>query len=50
MDRPSQLRFIPFETNQNIALSGNNADLDSSFDTNKIQCEYYLPEDLEKNK
>ena len=48
MDRLSQLRFIPFETNQNIAFSGNNADLDSSFNTNKIQCEYYLPEDFKK--
>jgi hypothetical protein len=48
MDRLSQLRFIPFETNQNIAFSGNNVDLDSSFNTNKIQCEYYLPEDFKK--
>jgi hypothetical protein len=30
MDRLSQLRFNPFQTNQNIALSGSNIDLDFS--------------------
>ena len=42
MDRLSQLKFNPFESNQqinhNIALSDNNVDLDSSFNTNMIQC------------
>ncbi len=41
MDRLSQLRFSPFETNLNTALSDNNFELDSSFNTNKIQCDYY---------
>jgi hypothetical protein len=49
MDRLSQLRFNPFETNQNIALSGNNFNLDLSFNANKIPCDYYLPEDFKKN-
>ena len=49
MDILSQLRFNPFEGNQNIALSGSNFNLDLSFDTNKIPCEYYLPEDFKKN-
>ncbi len=42
MDRLSQLRFNPFETNQNIALSGNNFNLDLSFNVNKIPCDYYF--------
>ena len=48
MDRPSQLRFIPFKSNQNTALSDNNLELDSSFDTDKIQCDYFLPEEFKK--
>ena len=48
MDRLSQLRFNPFETNQNFALSDNNVELDLSFNTNIIQCDYYLPEELKK--
>ena len=46
MDRLSQLRFSLFDTNLNTALSDNNFELDSSFNTNKIQCDYYLPEDF----
>ena len=42
MDRLSQLKFNPFQFNQNIALSGNNTNLDKSFNTNGINCEYYL--------
>ena len=30
--------------NQNTALSDNNVELDSSFNTNKILCDYFLPE------
>ena len=48
MDRLSQLRFNPFETNQNFALSDNNVELDLSFNTNIIQCDYYLPEEFKK--
>ena len=47
MDRLSQSRFIPFEPNQNTALSDNVA-LDSSFNTNKILCDYFLPEEFKK--
>jgi hypothetical protein len=48
MDRPSQLRlsqlrFNPFQPNQNIALSGNNIELDTAFSINKICCDYFLP-------
>ena len=35
MDRLSQIRFKPFEPNQNTVLSDNNVELDSSFNTNK---------------
>ena len=48
MDRLNQLRFIPFESNQDTALSDNNFQLDSSFNTSKIQCDYFLPEELKK--
>ena len=48
MDRLSQLRFNPFETNQNFALSDNNVELDLSFNTNIIQCDYYLREEFKK--
>ena len=48
MDRLSQSRFIPFEPNQNTALSDNNVELDSSFNTNKILCDYFLLEDFKK--
>ena len=43
LDRLSQLRFNPFQTNQNIALSGNNIELDTWFNTNSICCDYFLP-------
>ena len=42
----SQLRFNPFQTNQNIALSGSNIDLDTCFNTNNICCDYFLPTDF----
>ena len=50
MDRLSQPRFIPFQANQNTALSDNNVEPDSSFNTNKILCDYFLPEDLKKKR
>ena len=43
MDRLNLLKFNPFDTNNNIALSENNANLDN---LNKINCEYYLPNDI----
>ena len=49
MNRISQLRFNLFETNQNIALSGNSFNLYLSLNTNKILCDYYLPDDFKKN-
>ncbi len=39
------LKFNPFDTSNNIALSENNANLDKS---SKINCEYYLPNDFKK--
>ena len=48
MDRLSQLRFIPFKSNQNTALSDNNFEFDSLFDINKIQCDYFSPEEFKK--
>jgi hypothetical protein len=46
MDRLSQLKFNPFQVNSNIALSGYNDELDTSFDINKVDCNYFLPVDL----
>lgn len=48
MDKLCQLRFNPFELNQNTALSDNNSQLDSYFDTSKIQCDYFLPQEFKK--
>lgn len=48
MDRLSQLRFMPFKSNQNTTLSGSNFEVDSSFDTSKIHCDYFLPEESKK--
>ncbi len=48
MDRLSQLRFNPFQPNENIALSGNNIELDTTFNTNKIFCDYFLPQDFKR--
>ena len=46
MDRLSQMKFNPFQINQNIALSANNLNLDTSFNTNSIKCDYYLPSEF----
>lgn len=43
MDRLKHLKFNPFDTNNNIALSQNSTNLD---DPIKINCEYYLPNDF----
>ena len=48
MDRLSQVRFNPFQTNQNIALSDNNIELDTWLNTNSICCDYFLPKDFRK--
>ena len=45
MDRLRQLKFNPFDTDSNIALTENNANLNHS---SKINCEYYLPNDFKK--
>ena len=45
MDRLKHLKFNPFDTNNNIALSENHANLDNP---SKINCEYYLPNDFNK--
>jgi hypothetical protein len=46
MDSLSQLKCNPFQVNSNIALSGYNDELDTSFDINKVDCNYFLPVDL----
>ena len=49
MDRLSQLKYNPFQKNNNIALSGNSENLDKSFNMNKISCDYYLvPNEFKK--
>ena len=45
MDELRQLKFNPFDTDINIALTENNANLNHS---SKINCEYYLPNDFKK--
>ena len=45
MDELRQLKFNPFDTDSNIALTENNANLSHS---SKINCEYYLPNDFKK--
>ena len=49
MDRLSQLRFNPFKTSENIALSDSNFNIDLTFNTSKILCDYYFAEDFKKN-
>lgn len=47
MDRLSQLKFDPFQLGQHLAASSNNnINLDSSYDTSNIQCDYYAPNDF----
>ncbi len=47
MDKLSQLKFNPFWSNKNIALSdNNNKELDTFFNTNTIVCDYLLPKIL----
>lgn len=38
MDRLNQLKFNAFQSNNDISLCENNANLDMSFDINKINC------------
>jgi hypothetical protein len=45
MDRLKHLKFNPFDTNNNIALSENDANLDN---LTKINCEYYLLNNFNK--
>ena len=45
MDRLRQLKLNPFDTDSNIALTENNANLNHS---SKINCDYYLPDDFNK--
>ena len=45
MDELRQLKFNLFDTDSNIALTENNANLSHS---SKINCEYYLPNDFKK--
>ena len=39
----NSLKFNPFQTNNNIAYSQHNTNLDNSFNINEIDCNYYLP-------
>ena len=45
MDISNNLKFNPYDASNNIALSGNNTNLENS---SKIDCEYYLPSDFNK--
>ena len=46
MDRLSHMKINPFQINSKVALSRNNKDLDSLFDINNIDCDYFLPTEL----
>ena len=48
MDRLSQLKYNPFQKNNDIALNGNSKNLDKSFNINKTSCDYYLPNKFKK--
>ena len=48
MDRLSQLKYNPFQKNNDIALNVNSENLDKSFNMNKISCDYYLPNEFKK--
>ena len=48
MDKLSQLKFDPFKTNDNMALSGNNTNLDNSLQFNNMNSNYYLPSEFSK--
>jgi hypothetical protein len=45
MDRLRHLKFNPFETDRNIALTEHNGNMNN---LSKISCEYYLPNDFNK--
>ena len=46
MDRISQMKFNPISCNDKIALCKNKASLDTSFELNEINCNYYLPDEF----
>jgi hypothetical protein len=46
MDRLNQLKFNPFQYNDNVALSENNSSLDTYFDLNMLTCNYVLPNEF----
>lgn len=48
MDRLSQMKFDPFKTNDDIALSRNNTNLDNSLHINNMNSNYYLPSEFRK--
>jgi hypothetical protein len=50
MDRLNQLKFNPFKFNNDIALCDSNANLDHVLDTNRLKCNYYIPESLNKTQ
>ena len=46
MDRLSQMKFNPFESNDNIALNRNNINLDKSLEFTNLNSNYFLPYDI----
>jgi hypothetical protein len=45
-NRLSQIKFDPFHLNERIARSENNINLDTSFNTNDMNCDYFLPNEV----
>ena len=48
MDRLSQMKFNPFESNNNIALNRNSINLDKSLEFTNLNSNYFLPYDISK--
>jgi hypothetical protein len=46
----NQLKFNPFKFNNDIALCDSNANLDHVLGTNRLKCNYYIPESLNKTQ
>ena len=49
MDRLSPLKFNPFQLSNDIALCGNSETLDTFFNMNQINCNYYLPTEFKEH-
>ena len=49
MDRLNQLKLNPFYLNKDIAMCESNVNLDNVLDTNRLKCDYFIPEHFKKH-